>query len=86
MQMIAAQAADALLEMKGIDAAFAAGSEPGRTVISARSLGTVNVQTIMEKMGGGGHVNVAAAQISEPSEIGIQQIVSLLRSEGLLGE
>lgn len=62
--IINAQVADELLSVKGIKASFVIGTndEP-RTIISARSLGDINVQTIMEKFGGGGHLTTAAAQL-----------------------
>ena len=79
MQVLVAQAADDLLGMKGVEAAFTAGYGPSRTVVSARSLGKVNVQTIMEAMGGGGHVNVAAAQVEISPEEALQQIIQTIR-------
>jgi len=64
MQVISAQAADELLTIKGVRASFVAGtSEIGKTVISARSLGEINVQTVMEKLSGGGHLTNAGAQV-----------------------
>ena len=64
--IINAQVADELLMVKGVKAAFAlATNEKGQTIISARSLGEINVQTIMEKFGGGGHYTSAAAQVDE---------------------
>ncbi|MDR2132643.1 MAG: DHH family phosphoesterase [Clostridiales Family XIII bacterium] len=62
-QLINAQAADELLDIKGIRASFVIGETSDEVVISARSLGEVNVQTIMERLGGGGHLTTAAAQI-----------------------
>jgi c-di-AMP phosphodiesterase-like protein len=62
-QTINAQAADELLNIKGIRASFVIGETHSEVVISARSLGEINVQTIMEKMGGGGHLTTAAAQM-----------------------
>lgn len=62
--VIAAQAADTLLSLAGIDASFVITRRPGgRIGISARSLGDINVQVIMERMGGGGHLSNAATQI-----------------------
>lgn len=67
IQVIIAQAADELLNIKGVKASFVFGQdEQGGTLISGRSLGGVNVQTIMERMGGGGHLNSAGAQVKEP--------------------
>lgn len=65
-QVLIAQAADQLLSLRGIRAAFViAELQDGRTAISARSLGDVNVQLIMETLGGGGHLTNAATQMSE---------------------
>ena len=62
--VLIAQTADTLLTMSGIDASFVISErEDGRIGISARSLGNVNVQIIMEKMNGGGHLTNAATQI-----------------------
>ena len=59
-----AQSADLLLTLKGIECSFAIGYlEEGRVGISARSLGNINVQLIMEELGGGGHLANAATQI-----------------------
>jgi c-di-AMP phosphodiesterase-like protein len=67
MQIINAQVADELLTVKGTKASFAFGrNERGQTVVSARSLGDINVQLIMEKLGGGGHFTSAAAQTDDP--------------------
>ena len=64
IQIINAQAADELLAIKGVIASFVAGvSDSGKTVMSARSLGDINVQAIMEKLGGGGHLTTAGAQV-----------------------
>ena len=61
---IAAQAADELLNVKGIIASFIiSGSEDGVS-ISGRSLGGINVQMILEKLGGGGHLTIAGAQLT----------------------
>ena len=60
----AAQAADMLLQVNGIEASFVITKRAdGMVCISARSMGDVNVQLIMEKMGGGGHLANAATQI-----------------------
>lgn len=63
-RVAAAQAADELLTITGVDASFVAlEQEKGRVNISARSLGKINVQTVMEQLGGGGHQTMAAAQV-----------------------
>lgn len=64
--VIAAQAADTLLSLSGIDASFVITRRPGGDIgISARSLGEVNVQVIMEQLGGGGHLSNAATQLQD---------------------
>ena len=62
-RVLAAQAADELLSIQGVEASFVIyAAEPG-AAISARSMGNVNVQVIMEQLGGGGHQTMAAAQL-----------------------
>lgn len=63
-RIAAAQAADELLTIKGVEVSFVAvAMGKGIVNISARSYGKVNVQTVMEKLGGGGHQTMAAAQV-----------------------
>ncbi len=62
-RVVAAQAADGLLDVLGIQASFVVFNENGQAIISARSLGQVNVQLIVEKLGGGGHLTMAGAQL-----------------------
>ena len=61
--VIGAQAANELLNIKGVKASFVLTHYQGKIYISARSIDEVNVQVIMERMGGGGHLNVAACQM-----------------------
>ena len=62
--IITAQAADTALSLEHVDASFALTRRSKDTVgISARSMGNINVQVIMEKLGGGGHLSNAATQI-----------------------
>ena len=70
-QIVNSQIADELLTIKGTRASFVAGrNEDGVTVVSARSLGNMNVQTIMEHFGGGGHMNTAGTKTDlAPEEI-----------------
>lgn len=73
------KAADSLLEMAGIEASFViAKTSEGQVAISARSRQTINVQRIMERLGGGGHFNVAAAQLDSASP---QQVRDILLTE-----
>ncbi|MBC1833115.1 cyclic-di-AMP phosphodiesterase PdeA [Listeria seeligeri] len=64
--VIAAQAADTMLSMEGVQASFVITLRPDKLIgISARSLGQINVQVIMEKLGGGGHLSNAATQLKD---------------------
>ena len=62
MRIIAPQAADELLGIDNVDASFVIYETDGVMNISARSMGSINVQIIMEKLGGGGHHTMAAVQ------------------------
>jgi c-di-AMP phosphodiesterase-like protein len=61
--LVAAQSADELLKVRGVRASFVVTNYGGRIHISGRSMDEINVQMIMEKLGGGGHMNSAATQI-----------------------
>lgn len=61
--LIAAEAADDLLNISGIIASFVLVINEGKVHISGRSLGDISVQIILEKLGGGGHLTVAGAQL-----------------------
>lgn len=81
-QIINSQVADELLTIKGIKASFVAGrDENGRTVVSARSLGDINVQVVMEKFGGGGHLNTAGAQVDVTPEEILEDIIAYLEEQ-----
>ena len=68
IQVIAAQVADSLLRIEGANASMVVFQlSPDTVGISARSTGAINVQVIMEQFGGGGHQNVAGAQITGTS-------------------
>lgn len=62
-----AQAANELLNIIGIRAAFVLTEYHGKIYISARSIDEINVQRIMERLGGGGHMNTAGAQLTDCS-------------------
>ena len=67
------------MSVKGVKASFVAGQdENGRTVVSARSLGDINVQLVMEQFGGGGHFNTAGAQVKEKPEEILRSIKEML--------
>ncbi len=80
MHLMTSQAADELLNIKGVKAAFVVGrNNENHTAVSARSLGEINVQIIMEKMGGGGHLTMAGGQIDlsvEDTMIEIERLVN----------
>lgn len=81
-QVIDSQVADELITIKDVKASFVAGIDlSGQTVISARSLGDINVQTIMEKMGGGGRFMTAGAQTDMTPEEAIDEIKRILSEE-----
>ena len=61
--IVGAQAANELLNIKGIKASFVLTEYNGKIYISARSIDEANVQVVMERMGGGGHMNVAGCQL-----------------------
>lgn len=79
----AAQAADDLLNMSGVDASFVITKrDDGRIGVSARSMGEINVQVIMEKMGGGGHLSSGATQIADTTVAEVKdQLVAILNDE-----
>ncbi len=76
-RVLLAQVSDAALEINGIDAAFTIARMDDHTVaVSARSIHDINVQILMEMIGGGGHFNSAAAQIKDTS---IREVYESLR-------
>ena len=87
-QVLIAQSADTLLNMTGIEASFAIGRRDAETVsISARSLGSINVQIVMEELGGGGHLTNAAAQLTGVSlEEAKEQLLHVLEQLNEKGE
>ncbi|MEG0784137.1 MAG: DHHA1 domain-containing protein, partial [Christensenella sp.] len=62
-QLLAAQAADSLIGIRGINASFVLCAQGDTVVVSGRSIGGINVQRILEKLGGGGHATIAGAQL-----------------------
>lgn len=80
-QIVNSQVADELLTVSGVRASFVAGVNGcGRTVVSARSIGSLNVQVIMEKFGGGGHLNTAGAQMDISPEEAITKVKNILEN------
>ena len=74
--IIGAQAANELLNIKGIKASFVLTDYQGKIYVSARSIDEVNVQIIMERMGGGGHMNTAACQLEGT---GLAEAIGILK-------
>lgn len=67
VRLTIAQAADDILNLEGIECCFVISQENEKIYISARSAGRINVQVLMEKLGGGGHRTVAAAVVENIS-------------------
>lgn len=76
-RIIASKAADKMLTLKGIDAAFTLVKIGEQIHISGRSNGKVNVQLILEKLNGGGHFDVAGAQVPSQS---VEDVLNTLKS------
>lgn len=74
--VIVARAADELLTISGIEVCFVLAEINNNVIISGRSLGDVNVQVILEELGGGGHMNMAGAKLKLP----IGESIEALRS------
>ena len=75
IRIAAAQAADEMLTLKGIVASFVLFKSENRLNISARSYGRLNVQLVMEKLGGGGHQTMAATQlVNTPLDSAVEQL------------
>ena len=79
LKVAASQAADELLYIQGVEASFVVVTMDRTVNISARSFGKVNVQVIMEKLGGGGHFTMAGAQLAGVSpQQAKQQLMSAI--------
>ena len=63
VSLLCAKAADELLTISDVTASFVLGNTGDRVCISGRSIGDINVQVILEKLGGGGHITLAGAQV-----------------------
>ena len=73
--IVCAKAADELLTISDITASFVIGKLGDKVCISGRSIGDINVQVILEKLGGGGHITLAGAQVEGMS---IEEVKNLL--------
>jgi len=74
--VVGAQSANELLNIKGIKAAFVLTPYKDEIYVSARSIDSVNVQLVMERMGGGGHANVAGTQIKDST---VEEVKEMLK-------
>jgi c-di-AMP phosphodiesterase-like protein len=63
--IVGAQAANELLNITGIRASFVLTEYQGKIYVSSRSIDEINVQLVMERLGGGGHFNMAATQLKD---------------------
>lgn len=73
--IVGAQAANELLNIIGIKASFVLTEYQGKIYVSSRSIDEINVQLIMERLGGGGHLNVAGAQLTDCSLLQAKHII-----------
>ena len=77
-RVVAAQAADELLNISGVEASIVISPDgKGNIYASARSIGEINVQILMEKLGGGGNRSAAAAQFEETD---LETVVARVRA------
>lgn len=86
--VVGAQAANELLNIIGVKASFVLTEYNGKIFISARAIDEVNVQIIMERMGGGGHMNIAGAQIVgatvEQAREQLKEVLKQMTEEGAI--
>ncbi len=73
--VVGAKIANELLEIKGVRASFVLTNYNGKVYISARAIDELNVQVMMERLGGGGHINVAGAQIADTTIDAVKSII-----------
>lgn len=81
-RLLSAMAADEMLTIRDVYASFVVSQIDAKSInISARSYGKINVQLVMEKLGGGGHQNMAAVQLSDVTiEQGIEKLIEAIKS------
>ena len=85
---VGAQAANELLNITGVKASFVLTDYNGQIYISARSIDDLNVQIIMERMGGGGHMSIAGAQLRdvtpEEAKEKVKETIQIMTNEGAI--
>lgn len=74
--IMGAQAANELLNIRGVKASFVLTDYQGKIYFSARSIDEINVQVIMERMGGGGHLNIAGCQMENTP---VEEAIGILK-------
>ena len=79
------QAANELLNIVGVKASFVLTDYKNKIYISARAIDEVNVQIVMERLGGGGHLNIAGAQMEGKSMDEVKRILKDLLAEMMDG-
>ena len=86
--MTGAQAANELLNIVGVKASFVLTEYMNKVYISARAMDEVNVQIIMERMGGGGHMDIAGAQLegidAEEARVRLKEVLTQMTKEGAI--
>ena len=86
--VVGAQAANEVLNIIGIKASFVLTEYKERIYISARAIDEVNVQIIMERLGGGGHLNIAGAQLDgvtvEEAKERLKDTIKIMIEEGAI--
>lgn len=81
--IVGAQAADELLNIVGIKASFVLTEYQSKIFVSARSIDEINVQKIMERLGGGGHLNTAGVQLTDCTILQAKRIIETTLDEML---
>lgn len=86
--IVGAQAANELLNINSVKASFVMTEHQGKVYVSARSIDEINVQLIMERMGGGGHMNTAGAQVDDKNALEtidwLKEIIDTMIEEGAI--
>ena len=80
INIVIAQAADELLNIKEVEASFVLARKDDRVFISARSLGNINVHVLMENLGGGGHRDMAGAQLDTSLEKAYEMVKDTIQT------
>ena len=86
--VVGAQAANELLNIIGVKASFVLTEFNNKIYISARAIDEVNVQIIMERLGGGGHMNIAGAQLegvdADGARVKLKEVLTTMTKEGAI--